>query len=258
MTSHIENLPIPDRRFAVWLSTPNVAAAEIARDQGYGAAVLDVEHGTFDLPALDRFVPFLRALGLEVIAKVLEPQRGPIQQVLDFGANAVVIPHILGPDHAREVTALAKFPPLGDRSFAGGRTTSYSGFDDSWVKRQDDETRCYPMIEDACALEQVDEILALPTVDGVFVGPSDLSLRRQRGAYQSTTLDFADFQTIAKAAAAAKKPWIFPAWNSDEKRFALEHGAAQIVVTMEYSALANGLRSSLNEIKELCRVNGAA
>lgn len=240
-----------DRQCAIWFSTPNTAAAEIARDLGYGAAVLDIEHGAFDFSGLDHFVPFLRALGMEVIAKVLAPERGPIQQALDFGADAVVIPHIAGLEHAREVTAFAKFPPLGDRSFAGGRTTSYKGFDDPWVQRQDAMTRCYPMVEDAGAFEQMAEILALPTVDGLFVGPSDLSLRRDRGAYRHTANDFADFKAIADAAKAAGKPWIFPAWNSAEKQFAVDHNAAQIVLTMEHAALMNGMRSSLEEMRKI-------
>jgi len=223
----------------------------MASDLGYGAAVLDIEHGAFDLAGLDQFIPFLRALGMEVIAKVLAPERGPIQQALDFGADAVVIPHIAGVEHAREITAFAKFPPAGDRSYAGGRTTAYRGFDDPWVQRQDANTRCYPMVEDAGAFDQVAEILALPTVDGLFVGPSDLSLRRSRGAYSHKEEDFADFKVIAEAARRAGKPWVFPAWTSAEKQFAVNHGAAQIVVTMEHAAMMKGLQASLDEIRAI-------
>jgi 4-hydroxy-2-oxoheptanedioate aldolase len=242
-----------DARLAVWLSGPSTEAAEIASQLGYGAAVLDIEHGAFDLDDLNRYVPFLRALGLVVLAKVLAPERGPIQQALDFGADAVVIPHVLGVEHAREVTAFAKFPPLGDRSFAGGRTTGYGGFNDTWVSDQDSLTRCYPMIEDDGAIEEIEQILALPSVDGVFVGPSDLSLRRGRGAYARTPGDFDDLERIAKASRAARKPWILPAWSSEEKQFAVEHSAAHIVLTMQHSALLDGLRSSLEETKELIR-----
>jgi len=122
----------------------------------------------------------------------------------------VVIPHIASAEHAEEVTAFAKFPPLGDRSFAGGRTTGYGGFTDAWVAEQDAHTRCLPMIEDAGALDDITEILALDTVDGVFVGPSDLSLRRKRGAYSREEGDFADLKTVADAAAAAGKPGCYP------------------------------------------------
>jgi 4-hydroxy-2-oxoheptanedioate aldolase len=241
----------PNRRHAVWLSGPNVAAAEIARHIGYGAIVLDIEHGTFDLAAVERFIPFLKAIGLEVIAKVLGPERGPIQQALDFGADAVAIPHVENAAHAAVVTAFAKFPPLGDRSFAGGRTSAYGGFSDEWVREQDATTRCYPMIEDAGAIEQIENILALDTVDGVFVGPSDLSLRRDRGAYTRTDGDFADLAHIAEAARHAGKPWVLPAWSPQEKRFAVEHGADQIALTMEHGALMAGFTAALSEISDL-------
>ncbi len=243
----------PDRRYAIWLSGPNVAAAEIARQVGCGAVVLDIEHGTFDLAALERFIPLAKAIGHEVIAKVLGPERGPIQQALDFGADVVAIPHVENAAHARAVTAFAKFPPLGDRSFAGGRTSSYGGFTDDWVREQDARTRCYPMIEDAGAIEQVEEILALPTVDGIFVGPSDLSLRRNRGAYARTDGDFADLALLAAAARAAGKPWLLPAWSSEEKRFAVEHGADQLAITMEHGALLAGFAAARDEVAALDR-----
>lgn len=246
--------PVPaDRRYAVWLSDPSFAAAEIARGIGYGAAVLDIEHGAFDLADLERFVPFLRALGLEVLAKVLGPERGPIQQALDFGADAVVIPHVENAAHAKAVTAFAKFPPLGDRSFAGGRTTGYRGFTDEWVAEQDRGTRCLPMIEDAGALEDVAEILALDTVDGVFVGPSDLSLRRERGAYSREEGDFADLKRVADAARAAGKPWVLPAWSREEKEFALAHGAGQLALTMQHGALVAGLTAAFEETTSLAK-----
>lgn len=240
-----------DRRYAIWLSDPSFAAAEIARGLGYGAVVLDIEHGAFDLADLERFIPFCRATGLEVLAKVLGPERGPIQQALDFGADAVVIPHVADAEHAREVTAFAKFPPRGDRSFAGGRTTAYGGMSDAWVAEQDAKTRCLPMIEDAGAIEEIDEILALPTVDGVFVGPSDLSLRRERGAYTRVDGDFTDLAVVAKAAAEAGKPWVLPAWSSAEKEFAANHGVDQLALIMQHGALAAGFAAPLREMRDI-------
>ena len=240
-----------DRRYAVWLSIPSFAAAEIARGIGYGAVVLDIEHGSFDLADLERFIPFLRSLGMEVLAKVLGPERGPIQQALDFGATAVVIPHIENAAHAKEITAFAKFPPLGDRSFAGGRTTGYGGFTDEWVAEQDAFTRCYPMIEDAGAIEAIAEILALDTVDGVFVGPSDLSLRRERGAYSRKEGDFTDLAAVASAAAEAGKPWVLPAWSVEEKEFAVQHGADQMALIMQHGALAAGFAGPFEQIKQI-------
>lgn len=239
------------RSYAAWLSDPSFAAAEIVAATGYGAVVLDIEHGTFDLADMERFIPFLRRLNLEVLAKVLGPERGPIQQALDFGATAVVVPHIENAEHAAAVCAYGKFPPLGDRSFAGGRTAGYGGFDDEWIARQDRETRVYPMVEDAGAIAEIKEILALPVVDGVFVGPSDLSMRMERGAYTRDRGDFADLAVIADAARSAGKPWVLPAWTAEEKSFALAHGADQLVLTMQHGALMAGFRAALEETTEL-------
>ncbi|MDQ8705390.1 aldolase/citrate lyase family protein [Streptomyces sp. LHD-70] len=250
MPSRTTNSP---RSYAAWLSDPSFAAAEIVAATGYGAVVLDIEHGAFDLADLERFVPFLRALDLEVLAKVLGPERGPIQQALDFGATAVVVPHVESAAHAEAVCAYGKFPPLGDRSFAGGRTAGYGGFDDDWIARQDRETRVYPMIEDAGAIEEIKEILALPVVNGVFVGPSDLSMRRDRGAYTRGERDFADLAAVADAARAAGKPWVLPAWSREEKAFAIEHGADQLVLTMQHGALLAGFDAARVEADELAR-----
>lgn len=245
------------RRYAVWLSDPSFAAAEIARGLGYGAAVIDIEHGAFDLADLERYIPFLRALGLEVLAKVHGPERGAIQQALDFGADAVVIPHVENAAHAKVVTAFAKFPPLGDRSFAGGRTTNYGPFTDAWVGEQDRTTRCLPMIEDAGAIEEVEAILALDTVDGVFVGPSDLSLRRDRGAYTRSNGDFADLARVAAASAAAGKPWVLPAWSLAEKEFAIRHGADQLALIMQHGALAAGFAAPLEQMRAIEHIKPA-
>ncbi|MGJ9426428.1 HpcH/HpaI aldolase/citrate lyase family protein [Nesterenkonia halotolerans] len=225
----------------VWLSEPSASTVEVAALAGYDTVVLDVEHGSFDLAALNWLLPFIRAKGMEVIVKVLGPQREAIQQALDLGANAVAIPHVESVEHAELVCGFAKFPPLGDRSFAGGRVSNYRGFDDAWVVEQDAQTRCYPMIEDASAFADIEQILALDVVDGIFIGPSDLSLRRDRGAYTVAEGDVTDIAHLADAANAAGKPWILPAWSPAEQKLAVDKNAHLIIATMQYGALLSGL-----------------
>lgn len=249
MTVPLQRRPKPS--VSIWLTEPSAAAVEMGAVAGYDTVVLDIEHGLFDLRALDWIIPLVRAKGMRVIAKVLGPERGPIQQALDFGADAVAVPHITSADHAAEICGYAKFPPLGDRSFAGGRTSNYRGFTDDWVAAQDRDTHCYPMIEDASAFDDIEQILALPVVDGIFIGPSDLSLRRDRGAYGVTAADLADIRQLARAANAAGKPWLLPAWSAAEQRLALDGGAHTIVAAMQYGALLAGLTTTMQNLQDI-------
>lgn len=232
-------------RLGCWLAAPDIVFIELAADLGYAMLLLDVEHGTLALADLDKLIPFARALGLDVLVKVAGPQSEAIQQALDFGANGVVIPHIGCAEHAREVCAAAKYPLLGTRSYAGARSVRYSAPDDDYFERDNRDTLCFPMVETAEALRDLEAILALPTVDGVFVGPSDLSLTRGRGRYRFTEADRSDLTRIAGCCKSAGKPWIMPAWREDERKFALAAGAAGLVVTEQQAALHDGLATTL-------------
>lgn len=247
-----------EAQLGLWISSPNLALLELAAARSVRTVVFDVEHGTFDLAALDQALVCARALALGVYVKVLAPERAAIQQALDFGAAAVVIPHIGNLDHARSITAFAKFPPLGSRSFAGGRTTGYGAPAEAFFADQDKRTRCIPMIESAEAFADVESIAKLDTVDGLFVGPSDLSLRRGRGRYRRTEEDYADLRRIASAAAAAGKPWIMPAWTTTEQDWASGLGAELLVVAEEQGILADGLDAALALARPKARTTGPA
>lgn len=231
--------------YAAWLSTPNQAFIEIASDLGYRKFVLDLEHGLFDADKTDAVIALMLAQGFEVYAKVLGPDPVAIQRALDMACTGVIIPHIGGIDHAREITKTAKYPPLGTRSFSGTRPSRYGGADASHYIEANKTTLCFPMIESAEALADVEEILALPTVDGLFPGPSDLALSRGRGCYRNTEEDKADLRRIAEAAKAAGKPWVMPAWSKIEREEALALGASFLVVVDEYGSLYDGLAGPL-------------
>lgn len=231
-----------------WLAAPDIVFIEIAADLGYGNLILDVEHGTFDLKDLDRLIPFARKLHLEVYVKVEGPRAEPIQQALDFGASGVIVPHIGGAPHARAVCSAAKYPPLGSRSYAGARTVKYGQPSGSYFDDDNVATRCLAMVETAESLNDIDALLAIPTVDGIFVGPSDLSLTRGRGKYSFNDADRGDLLAVAQACRKAQKPWIMPAWTTEEQAFALDHGAEMIVVSEQQSAMSIGLRTARDRL----------
>ncbi|MFK0007861.1 HpcH/HpaI aldolase/citrate lyase family protein [Paenarthrobacter sp. NPDC090520] len=236
-------------RLGAWIASGSFAAIEIAAKEDVSFFVIDAEHGAIDESTLNAVIPLVHSYGKEVLVKVRAPERASIQRALDFGANGVIIPHIQGTAHAREVCGYAKFPPLGDRSLAAERALGYGSLTPEWIADQDRSIKCYPMIEDESALLEIEQIVALPVVDGVFPGPSDLAIRRGRGCYERTEDDFADIRRIADACKAAGKSWILPAWSEQEQELAINNGAHGIVVANEYTALSNGFAGLVSAAK---------
>jgi 2-dehydro-3-deoxyglucarate aldolase/4-hydroxy-2-oxoheptanedioate aldolase len=159
----------------------------------------------------------------------------------------VILPQIHDLEHAREVTAFAKYPPLGSRGMGYSRTMDYGATPPRFIKAENQRTRCYAMIETTGALADVDAIAALDTVDGLFIGPSDLSLARGRGTFRATPEDAADARRVAAAAAAARKLWAMPAPGRKLLKFAAIHGAEFVTVSDDLTALRLGFAKSLAE-----------
>lgn len=247
-TSPQQSRPGRDFTHNLWLGTPNYILAEIAADLGFARVLYDIEHGPFDLGRMFEYFAFCKALGLEIHAKVLAPERSAVQSALDFGADAVLIPHVQSAADAERVCAYAKYPPLGDRSVSSGRVTCYRGGSTGLYDAQNRATRCIPVIETAGALAEVEAIAALPCVDALFVGPTDLSLRRGRGAYRLGDAARADVLRCADAAKAAGKPWIFPAWTPPELELAREHGAWFCYCVNEFRLLRQGMDAAAAQL----------
>jgi 2-dehydro-3-deoxyglucarate aldolase/4-hydroxy-2-oxoheptanedioate aldolase len=225
--------------------TANATACEMAADVGYDIVVLDLEHGTWNPESADRVIALGKARGLAVYARVSGAARVAIQQALDAGADAVIVPQIRNAEHAREAAAYAKYPPLGTRGIGHSRVNRYAGFAPDFLDAENKRTQCIVMIETQEAFDDVERIAGLPVIDGLFIGPGDLSLTRGRGLNRDTPADRADHLRIVEAAKAAGKPWSMAAGHPARRRFATDHGAAFITTTDDLSALRAGLASDL-------------
>jgi 2-keto-3-deoxy-L-rhamnonate aldolase RhmA len=234
-----------------WLEGPNDAACEIARLLGYSTVIIDMEHGAFEVGEAAHVVALCRALGLEVLTRVASAERVPIHQALDSGADGVILPQIGNLENAQHATAFAKYPPLGTRGWGGGRTVKYVATPEHFVEAENRRARCYAMIETAAALEHVEAIAHLATLDGLLIGPYDLSLSCGRGEYLADGRGHEDVARIAQAARAAGKPWGMVVNSALDRAYARSQGAELLVITDDISALREGLAAAFqNAIDE--------
>jgi 2-dehydro-3-deoxyglucarate aldolase/4-hydroxy-2-oxoheptanedioate aldolase len=217
------------------------AAVEIAAGAGFELVILDMEHGAIADETADALIPLAKGLGLAVFSRVAAAARAPIQKALDSGADGVIIPQIRDAEHAAEVTGFAKYPPKGTRGLGFSRIDGYGRSGGAALPaRENRRTLCYPMIETPGALADALAIANLPTVDGLFLGPSDLSLTRGRGMLRLTDADFADARAVADAAARAGKRFALSGVSDASWAFAVKTGADFIGGADDLSALVHG------------------
>lgn len=137
---------------------------------------VDGQHGELDEAALLSIVRACDLIQRPAIVRVPWHEVGPIARVLDMGAAGVIVPCVDSPEEAKAAVRAAKFPPLGRRSFGGRRVIDRQSR--RYVETANDDVLLFVMIESPEAMDQVEAIAATPGVDGLFLGPDDIMLRR--------------------------------------------------------------------------------
>lgn len=165
-----------DRKPAIngWLSVGNAFTAEIMASAGYDSLTVDLQHGALDYQAALGMFQAMRASGVAVMARVPWLEPGAIMKVLDAGAYGVICPMINSREEAERLVSIMRYPPRGTRSFGPTRVNFSAGA--NYGGEADDEILCLAMIETRDAYERVEEIASTPGLDGLYIGPADLTL----------------------------------------------------------------------------------
>lgn len=156
-----------------WLSVPNAFTAEVMARQGFDALCVDMQHGLVDY---NDVWPMLQAIAqTDTVPVVRVPWNDPamIMKVLDAGAYGLIIPLVNTGDEAAAAVAAARYPPDGIRSFGPVRAGFYGG--PGYAEEANEQIVVFAMIETKQGLENLDAICATPGLDGVYIGPADLS-----------------------------------------------------------------------------------
>ena len=200
---------------SAWSSLTDPLVHEALLRAPFDALCLDMQHGMHDVASVSEAIAKAGLLGKPSLVRLPIEDRANAARFLDFGASAVILPMIESVDDARRFVDAVKYAPLGNRSFGPTRAVelhNYSnaaGYGDrsAYTAEANRETLAFAMIETAAAVDNLDGILALEGLDGVFVGPSDLSIALSPTGTWDPNGAVADaaIQKIAKGAKAAGK-----------------------------------------------------
>jgi 4-hydroxy-2-oxoheptanedioate aldolase len=154
-----------------WLSANSPYQAEALSHVGYDAVTVDLQHGMFGFDGAISLLQAVSAGPSMPMARTSSLDFAVIGKLLDAGAYGLICPSIDTAEQAARLVSYCRYPPTGSRSFGPSRGLLYGGTD--YVERADDEILVWAMVESASALAAVEQIVATPGLDGIYVGPSD-------------------------------------------------------------------------------------
>lgn len=157
-----------------WLGIPSSFSAEIIGRAGFEAVTVDLQHGMIGFDSALSMFQALSATPAIPLARVPVNEGAQIMRLLDAGAYGIICPMISTPEDAARFVSACRYPPKGDRSFGPARGQLYGGAD--YYPHADNEILTIGMIETRAGLDNLDAILSVEGLDGIYIGPNDLSL----------------------------------------------------------------------------------
>jgi 4-hydroxy-2-oxoheptanedioate aldolase len=216
-----------------WVVIPDAFAAGALAAAGLDYVVIDLQHGAateHDLPALTTAIS---NAGAEPVARVRYAHPADIGRALDLGCAGVIVPNVESAKQADAVAGSCRYPPAGYRS-AGG------------VMAGPDDPFCIIMVESSAAMAELDATLALDGVDGIYVGPRDLSLSLGCELNPNDPVLRPALEQIWSNCAAAGKPVGVHAVDGATARLYRENGCRLVNVVSDIQAIASHTASALS------------
>jgi 4-hydroxy-2-oxoheptanedioate aldolase len=233
-----------------WLTIPSTVSAETAGRAGFDYVCVDNQHGVSDYQVTVTMMQAILLGGGTPIVRVPWNEPGIIGKMLDAGAEGVIVPMVNSAAEAQAVVTACRYPPLGMRSF--GPVLVMARVPDH-TNVANTRTAVIPMIETGEALNNLDEILSVPGIDAIYVGPADLSL--SLGLPPGNNDGQATFDdALATIVAACNRHGVVPGMHSSgalaERR--LEQGFRMLTVSGDLLAMRGAMSA------ELAQARGAA
>ncbi|MBA6058183.1 4-hydroxy-2-oxoheptanedioate aldolase [Pseudomonas juntendi] len=237
-------------QIGLWLGLANAYCAELAANAGFDWLLIDGEHAPNDLRGM---LAQLQAVAPYPSQAVIRPVIGDtalIKQVLDIGAQTLLVPMVESAEQARQLVKAIHYPPSGIRGVGSAlarasRWNSIPGY----LDHADEQMCLLVQIENQEGLANLDEIVAVDGVDGVFIGPADLSAAMgHRGNPGHPEVQAAIEDAIVRIGKAGKAAGILSADEKLARRY-IELGAAFVAVGVDTTVLMRGLQNLAGKFK---------
>lgn len=220
---------------------------------GYDCIWLDLEHRNMHDREVQSLLALFHLYDIDCMLRAPTTEKTRLYRYLEDGATGLMIPHVSTEAAARDLVDAVKFPPIGNRGLdgAGLDTDFFLQGGPGYTDAANAETFLVVQIETPEAVENVEAIAAVEGVDGVFLGPADLSLRLPHAGPEAPTLEEATAR-VAAAAATHGKAWGRPAPTTELLGELFGQGARLLAHGGDFGAIMQHLESSVTNFDEAC------
>ena len=231
-------------QIGMWLALANPYTAEICATAGFDWLLIDGEHAPNDIPLILQQLQVLAAYPAHPVVRATTGNSVLIKQLLDIGAQTLLIPMVETAEQARELVAAVRYPPRGIRGIGASisRVSRWMAFPD-YLANGEDEICLLVQVESRLGLDNVAAIAQVDGIDGVFLGPSDLAASLgHRGNPGHPDVVAAIEGAIATILATGNPAGLLTPDERLARRY-LELGATFVAVGTEATLLANSVRA---------------
>ncbi len=233
-----------EMQFGCWIALADAYSAEMMGQAGFDWLVVDGEHGPNDLRSILSQLQVLAATQAHAVVRVPVGETYMLKQVLDAGAQTVLVPMVESADQARQLVRDVTYPPHGDRGvgYALTRASRFSTIAD-YGTTADAQICLLVQVENRRGLAALDEILAVEGVHGVFIGPADLAADMgHMGNADHPEVQTAIMDALARIKAAGKAPGILST-RDEMTNDAIAAGAQFVAVGADVLLLGQAARA---------------
>ncbi len=237
------------QQIGLWSSLSSHLTVEILAGSGYDWLLLDTEHSPNELPMVHSQLQAATGGTAHPIVRPPWNDMVMIKRFLDIGTQTLLIPYVQTEDEARQAVASTRYPPKGVRGFASASRASRFGRVKEYFKRYEEELCVLVQVETRLSLDNLEAIASVEGVDGVFIGPGDLSAglgHLNDAAHPEVQSAIAD--AIKRIKACGKAAGILTPDEKQARRY-IELGTVFTAVGSDLGLLARGSEALLQRFK---------
>ena len=233
-----------------WCSIPSTVTVEAMAHQGWDSLTIDMQHGLTDYSNALPMLQTISSTEVTPLARVNWNEPGQIMKILDAGCYGIICPMVSNREEAEKFVQACMYPPHGYRSFGPVRGLIYGGSD--YAEHANDELLKFAMIETKEPLEKLDEIMSTPGLDGIYIGPADLSLAiGEKPGFDRPEKSKA-YSEISRILDYAKKNNIFAGIHNGTPEYALkmiDKGFNFVTIGADQRAMSSGAKAIVDKMK---------